>query len=131
MVIATITAITVLIFAVGGGGGGFSFGVFKPGVKDHVSDKHRAKQIIAVTKQADKEVEALTKDLNKVSKELTKLNSSYDATRGELKQSLDQLDERRAKFQERIIDLRFKARDLMTQEEWQAVYARAREETSR
>jgi hypothetical protein len=131
MVIATITAITVLIFAVGGGGGGFSFGVFKPGVKDCVSDKHRAKQIIAITKKADKEVKALTKDLNKVSKKLIKLNSNYDATRGDLKEFLDQLDGRRMKFQERIIDLRFKARNLMTPEEWQAVYARAREETSR
>jgi hypothetical protein len=131
MVIATITAITVLIFAVGGGGGGFSFGVFKPGVKDHVSDKHRAKQIIAITKQADKEVEALTKDFNKVSKELTRLNSNYDATGEELKKFLDQLDGRRAKFQERIIDLRFKARNLMTSEEWQAVYAKAKEDASK
>ena len=131
MVIATITAITVLIFAVGGGEGGFSFGVFKPGVKDHVSERHRAKQIIAVTKQADKEVEALTKDFKKASKGLTKLNLNYDATRGELKEFLDQLDERRAKFQERIIELRLKARDLMTQEEWQAVYAKAKEEASK
>ena len=131
MVIATITAITVLIFAFGGGGGGFSFGVFKPGVKDHVSERHRAKQIIAVTKQADKEVEALTKDFKKASKGLTKLNLNYDATRGELKEFLDQLDERRAKFQERIIELRLKARDLMTQEEWQAVYAKAKEEASK
>jgi hypothetical protein len=130
MVIATITAITVLIFAVGGGGGGFSFGVFKPGVKDCVSDKHRAKQIIAITKQADKEVEALTKDFNKVSKELTKLNSNYGATRGELKKFLDQLDGRRAKFQERIIELRMQARDLMTPEEWQAVYAKVKEDAS-
>jgi hypothetical protein len=130
MVVATLTAITILIFAVGGGDG-FSFGVFEGGVKDFVSDRHRAKQIIAITDQADKEVEALTKDFKKASKELTKLNSNYDATRGEFKEFLDQLDERRAKFQERIIELRLKARDLMTQEEWQAVYAKAKEEASK
>jgi len=129
MVIATITTITVLIFAVGGGDG-FSFGIFKAGVKDQVSEKSRVKQIIAITKQADEEVEAVTKDLDTASKQLVKLNSNYDATREELNAFFDQLDGRRMKSQKRLIELRFKARDLMTPEEWQAVYARAREETS-
>jgi len=96
-----------------------------------VSENSRVKQIIAITKQADEEVEALAKNLDTASKELVKLNSNYDATRGEANKFFDQLDGRRVRFQERIVDLRLKARDLMTQEEWQAVYARAREETSR
>jgi hypothetical protein len=128
MLIATITTITVLLFF--GGPGGFSFDMFKAGIKDHVADRGRAKEIIAITKDADKEVKAFTKDLKKASKRLVTLNSNYNVTRDELNEFLDEFDQHQVQFQERIVDLRFQARDLMTPEEWQAVYGATMEKPS-
>jgi hypothetical protein len=58
------------------------------------------------------------------------LNSNYDVTRDELNEFLDEFDQHQTEFQERIVDLRFQAPDLMSPEEWQAVYAAAMEEAS-
>ena len=127
MIVATITAIMILFNGVAG----FSFAIFNEGVKNQIHDKDRAKQIMTLTKAADKKVKALTKDLNKASEQFVKLNSDYDITREELDNFLNEFDKRRMEFQDQIIELRLKARDLMTPEEWEAVYAEAKQKASK
>jgi DNA integrity scanning protein DisA with diadenylate cyclase activity len=123
MIIATITVIMMLM----NGGIGFSFDIFNVGVEEVVKDKDRAKQVISITKEADKEVKALSKDLNKMSKELIELNSDYDLTRDDMDKFYEKNDKRRIAFQEKIIKLRFKAKDLMSENEWNAAYAKSME----
>jgi hypothetical protein len=108
MIIAIITTITILIY----GGSGFSFGGFKDAAEEVIKDKNRVKQIIIITEEADKELKALNENIDSSSKELTKMNRNYDLTRQEV-ENFFELD-----------DIRHKAKKLMSQEEWEAMYAK-------
>jgi peptidoglycan hydrolase CwlO-like protein len=118
MIIATITAIIFLF----GSGGMFSFDVFKDAAKKVVQDKSTVKQIATITKEADKEVKSLHKEIEKASKQLVTMNTNYDLTRDELNTFLAQGDKRREQFQDRLIELRFQAKNLVILEEWEAMY---------
>ena len=52
------------------------------------------------------------------------MNRNYDLTTDEMRSFLDYADSRREAFQEKLIDLRFQAKNLMSQEEWEAMYAK-------
>lgn len=119
MIIGTITVI-MLFF----GGGLFSLDVFKDAAKDVIQDKDRVKQIEVVTKEADEEIKALDKQIENVSKQLVSMNTNYNLSRQELDTALEQNDNYREQFQERLIQLRFQAQTLVTQKEWDAMYAR-------
>ena len=127
MVIATITVIT-LLFA---GGGIFSLDNLRDAAKEVIKDTDRAKQVVAVTKEADKEFKSYNKHINKVSKQLVQMNADYNLTREEIDSFYIQSDKRRRAFLERFIELRFQAKNLVTAEEWQAMYAKIREEASK
>ena len=117
MIIATITAIVFLF-----GGGMFSFEVFKDSADKVLNDKDRVKQLKVITKEADKELKSLDRYINDQSKKLVTLNTNYDMTREELDVFLAQGDQYREQFQERLIELRFQAKNLLTREEWEAMY---------
>jgi hypothetical protein len=118
MVIATITAILFLF-----GGGAFSLGVFKDAAKEVIQDKNRVQQIEVITKQGDKEIKLLGKDIEERSKVLVAMEKDYDLKRDELDAFLAQSDSRREQVQDRLIELRFQAKELVTEEEWKAMYA--------
>jgi hypothetical protein len=122
MLIAAITVFT-LIF----GGGIFSFDNVRDAAKEVIHDKDRAKQVVAVTKQADKEFKSYVKNLNNLSKKLVLMNKDYNLTHKEIDAFYIQSDKRRGAFLSRFVELRFQAKDLVTLEEWQAIYARIRE----
>ena len=120
MIIAIITTVVILIY----GGAGFSFGGFNDAVEEVIKDKSRIKQIIVITEEADKVLKALNQNIETNSKELAKMNRNYDLTRQEV-ENFFELDEIRHKaFQETFITLRFQAKKLMSQEEWEAMYAK-------
>jgi len=50
-------------------------------------------------------------------------NRNTRVTRDELDAFLAQSDTRRERVQDRLIELRFQAKDLVTEEEWNAMYA--------
>ena len=119
MIIATIAAIMIIF-----GGSGFSLDVFNKAAGDVIEDKDRVKQIKAITKQANKEVRSITKRFNNASKEAVEMMTRSDVTREEIFAYFNQIEKEHEAFQEALIKLRFQARDLMSQEEWEAMYAR-------
>ena len=122
MIIAAITILTLLF-----GGGNFSLDNVRDAAKAVIKDRDRAKQVIAVTKEADKEFKSFIKNINNLSKQLVQMNKDYNLTREEIDAFYLQADKRRRDFLERFVELRFQAKNLVSAEEWQAMYAKIRE----
>ena len=122
MIIAAITILTLLF-----GGGFFSLDNVRDAAKEVIEDKDRAKQVVAITKEADKEFKSFTKNVNKLSKQLVQMNKDYNLTREKIDSFYTQTDKRRMAFLEKFVELRFQAKNLMTAEEWQAMYIKIRE----
>jgi hypothetical protein len=121
MIIGTITLIMLLL-----GGGGFSFDVFHDAAKDVIADKQIVKQIKVVTKSANKEMKAWGKDVKEISKQIAEMNRNYDLTEAEMAAYLKWTDTRRDAFQEKLIKLRFEAKNLVSRAQWEAMYAKAK-----
>ena len=126
MILATITVIAILF-----GGGIFSLDYVRDAAKEVIKDENRAKQVVAITKEADKEFKSFNKHVIELSKQLVPMNIDYNLTQEEVDSFFNQSDKRRMAFLERFIELRFQAKNLLTAEEWQAMYAIIREETSK
>jgi hypothetical protein len=122
MLIAAITVFTLLF-----GGSFFSLDIVRDAAKEVIEDKDRAKQVVAITKEADKEFKSFTKNVNKLSKQLVQMNKDYNLTREKIDSFYTQTDKRRMAFLEKFVELRFQAKNLMTAEEWQAMYIKIRE----
>ena len=122
MIIAAITILTLLF-----GGGTFSLDNVRDAAKEVIQDKDRAKQVVAITKEADKEFKSFTKNVNKLSKQLVQMNKDYNLTREKIDSFYTQTDKRRMAFLEKFVELRFQAKNLVTAEEWQAMYIKIRE----
>ena len=122
MLIAAITVFALLF-----SGGIFSFDNVRDAAKEVIQDKDRAKQVVAITKEADKEFKSFTKNVNKLSKQLVQMNKDYNLTREKIDSFYTQTDKRRMAFLEKFVELRFQAKNLMTAEEWQAMYIKIRE----
>ena len=119
MIIGIVTIISLML-----GGGGFSFDVFKDAAEEVIANKQIVRQIEAITENADDELKAWNEDAKQISKHLAKMNQEYDLTPAELQTYLAYADSRREAFQEKLIQLRFQARGLMSQKEWEAMYAK-------
>jgi hypothetical protein len=119
MIIATVTFL-MLHF---GGGGALSFDVYAAGAKDVLQDKHQIEAIGAITKTADKELKTWAKEVKKISEQVVEMNNKYDLTQEELNTLFAQADKQLAEYQEKLINLRFQAKNLVSQEEWEAIYA--------
>ena len=119
MIIATVTFL-MLHF---GGGGALSFDVYADGAKDVLQNKHQIETIQSITKTADKELKAWAKEVKKISEQVVEMNKKYDLTHEELNTLFTQADKQLAEHQEKVINLRFQAKSLVSQEEWEAIYA--------
>lgn len=121
--------IAALYFYLFGGsvGDGLVFDVSEP-VKQYVLVKATAKQVIAVNKDMLKEEAAFAKESKKPKKQLEKLNANRLATEGDFAAVFAVLDAKRAAAREKILDGRFKMRELMSAEQWRQVYAVASRE---
>lgn len=121
MLIVAITVFTLLF-----GGGIFSLDNVRDTAKEAIQDEDRAKQMIVITMQADKEFKSFTKNVNNLSKQLVQMNKDYNLTREEIDSFYFQADKRRMAFLDKFVEFRFQAKNLVTAEEWQAMYAKIR-----
>ena len=119
MIIGVITAVMLLF-----GGGIFTFDSVRDAADEVIKDKQRAKQVIAITKQADKEYEAFTKNLDKLSKKLVEVNRNYDLTRDEMDAFSDKTRANRKTLLDSYVNHLFQMKDLITEEEWVAMHAK-------
>ena len=122
-VLATITVVTILV----GGGSVYDFGDVRDVAKDIIQDKDRSKQVLALTKTMDKEFKSYSKQINALSRQLVEMNKDYNLTREEIDAFYEEPNKNRKAFLERFVELRFAAKDLTTETEWQAMYEKMRE----
>jgi len=116
MIIGILTTL-MLIF----GGDMFTFENVKDAAEEVIKDKHRARQVVSITKQADEELELFTENLEKLSKQFVEMNKGYNLTREGLDSFSLQTKGNRMRFLNKYVELRFQMKDLMTAEEWQAM----------
>ena len=120
MIIGTITLLSILVF----GGGSFSFeDAYKDFVKDVVSDKDRQEQIVALTKDGDAAIEQYTTEVKKIwAADVKKTFRDFDSTREDYREMIGRADQSRLALQQKVLDTRMKVVDLMTEDEWNAMY---------
>ncbi len=113
-------AVVMLLF----GGGIFSFDHIRDAAEEVIKDKDRAKQVVAITKQADEEFETFSDNLEELSKQFVQMNQDYDFTREEWDSFSSQAKKNRMAFLEKFVELRFQVINLVTAEEWRAMLAK-------
>jgi hypothetical protein len=106
----------------GGGVVGLVQDIKKP-VKEYVQDKAAVKQILVLNAGMLDTEAALQKDLKAAKKSLAKLNGNRLASEAEIVAVFAAFDQKRAEARTKIVDDRFKMKELMTAEEWGKVYA--------
>ncbi len=105
------------------GGGALSFDVYAAGAKEVLQNKHQIEAIQSITKTADKELKSWQKEVKKISEQVVEMNKKYDLTHEEINTLFTQADKQLAGHQEKLINLRFQAKNLVSQEEWEAIHA--------
>jgi hypothetical protein len=94
-------------------------------VKQYVQNEATDKQIISINKEMRSENVSANKDIKEEKKLLAKVNRNRLATDAEFDEAFDAIDQMRATAHEKILDGRFKMKELMTAQEWTNVYAAA------
>ena len=112
--------ILYLIYALGLGGSALE--VIKNDVETYVVDSTRANEIVTILEEVEGIISSYDKQIDEMHVEIERLNADYDS-------SDEQYDEVQEKghdivldFRGRILDQRFKMKELMTREEWIAVF---------
>ena len=123
MIIGTIMLLSILFF-----GGDFSFEKsFKPFVKEVIEEKSRQNELLNVTKQADGAVKQWKNEVKDVwAKDLKRLMADYDATEAQFEAFFERSEQSRKAMQARILDARFQFVGLMSEAEWNEMYAKIR-----
>ena len=112
------------------GGGGASGAILTPSsvkaigksIEATVQDAERLEAASMAVKGLRAEVKAFDKTFAKSGKALTKLYKDHGASAEEMQSVLDDLNGEWSASQARAIDLRFKLKDLLTAEEWHAIF---------
>jgi len=112
----------ILYLYLTGGSGGLVYDIEDP-VKQYVKVETTSDQIIAINKEMLNEEAVFWEQSAAVKKQLARINANWLATESEFTEIFAALDEQRAAAREKILDDRFKMRELMTAEEWSKVYA--------
>jgi len=119
MVVAVIYVASLLF-----GVGIFTFENVRDAAEESIQDKDRAKQVVAITEQADEEFESFTENVEKLSKQLAQMNKDYNMTREEMDSFTIKANKNRKAFLDKYVELRFQMKDLITAEEWQAMHVK-------
>jgi hypothetical protein len=106
------------------GGDGIVADIAKP-VKQYVQDEAKAEQVIAINKKMLSEEAALKEDIAKAREQIAKRNGNRLASEAEFTKIFAALDQKRADFFKKLVDSRFKMKELMTAEEWRSVHVMA------
>ncbi len=90
-------------------------------VSDAVTDHNRKDQLLELVDQMESVIEGFNADLKTFVDRYTKLNLNYDASREELEKLFVDFQSRRMQTKERIFDLNFEAKAIVTADEWYQV----------
>jgi len=118
------TLITILILGGSSGLSGFLYdlGDVKKEIKTVVTDPDRQAGALETIKEAKSSTKALGKSLKKFSKELDEKLDDPNISAAELNGMWDGFLVEVADYHEDFLNKRFKLRDQLTKEEWEAIY---------
>lgn len=114
MIVAVITALALLF-----GGGAFSFDHIREAADEVINDRDRAKQVIAITKEADEALESFSEDLDVLANQYVELNANYNVTREEMYALSTEVEKNRRDFFGQIVGLHFDLQGHVTEEEFE------------
>jgi uncharacterized coiled-coil DUF342 family protein len=87
-------------------------------VDENVKDPAKAREVHAVIQDIMKEVRKSAQKARGYHEQLAALNTDYTATPEQFTKILDELNNARMESAAKILQLRFKAKELLTPEEW-------------
>jgi hypothetical protein len=90
-------------------------------INKHVADPQKAKEANAVTEDIVTEIKKSREQNSRYHRELYELNAKYDATPEEFTKLLDAQNNSRMQSAAKILGLRFKLKNLLTAQEWNAL----------
>ena len=118
-----IALFTTLILLFGGSDTveNYLLNIKKP-VKATVQDKEKAKAITKLSKELGKNLKDENKNITKTRDQFLDLHQNYNATTPDFEKVLQQMLTEQKSGQKAILDTRFAMKELMTKEQWNAVF---------
>jgi hypothetical protein len=89
---------------------------------DHITDDFRAKQVSAVIENMQTELDRFERQRRRVTNELLLLDRNYNADLAEYRRVTHEMNALWRNTETTLVDLRFEMRNLMTRDEWKAVF---------
>jgi hypothetical protein len=109
-------------------GGGFTAKIFgkdtQAVVREVVSDPARAEVAMQTLKHGNKDLKPITKQLDKIARDFSKADEAQSAGLDVLTPFLQQASEQRRIAQSKSLDRVFELRKTLTEEEWNAIFAK-------
>lgn len=93
-------------------------------VKENIAEADRKKAISSDVDEIENALETFSDELKRAGKQMVKLNSDHGSGREAFEGVLNGLNQQRMDAQNKILDLRFKIRERMTRQEWQAAFGK-------
>lgn len=112
----------ILVFLFGGDTSVFEAAADR--VEEHVTDSQRVEQLRSLIDEAESITKQVEKQAEKTGSEFAALNADHGATTD---QHVAAWQRARAEYEDatrRLVDLRLEMRELLTREEWRAVFER-------
>ena len=118
-----LVAIATLIMMFGGGGSleNYLLDIKKP-VKAAVESKATVKEVLHLSKALKKQLKAQNKEITKLRENFLDLHTQYDTNLADIEAYVDSMMTVRERGQKHILDARSAMKNLMTREEWTAVF---------
>ena len=90
-------------------------------VAENIKDPDKKNDMLAVVDQLEKDLMELDRIIQKLYANLNTLNGNYNSTPEEFRKVFSEFEAERKEIRDRIIDSRFKMRNLSTPEEWEEI----------
>jgi len=101
-------------------GGGFAEDM-RDTVEDEIEDPDKKAEMLVLVDQMAKDVEEMDRVVQKLYADINRLNDNYNASPEEFRKVIAEFEASRKEVRDRIVDNRFKMRDLSTPEEWKGI----------
>lgn len=87
-------------------------------VEGNIEDQNKKTRMLALVDQTEKDVQKVDRLVRKLYADLSTLGENYNSTPQEFRMVISEFEASRREVRARIIESRFKMRDLSTPEEW-------------
>jgi hypothetical protein len=91
-------------------------------IEQAIDNPDKEKNLLSIVEEMEKESKSYSKELASGGKKMAKLNKNYASTQDEFSTLLSGVNSARVKTQEKMVEYRYKLRELMTPDEWKKVF---------